>query len=42
MLGDVGDGAAILAAQAQALDHPQTEEDERGAQRQPLGIRIEP
>src|SRR6266851_2176820 len=32
MLGNVGDGAAILAAQAQALDHPQAEEKERGGQ----------
>src|SRR5205807_8806640 len=32
MLGDVSDGASILAAQAQALDHPQAEEDERSAQ----------
>jgi hypothetical protein len=30
VLGDVGDGAAILAAQAQALKHPQAEQDERG------------
>src|SRR5262249_29790793 len=30
VLGDVRDGAAILAAQAQALNHPQTEQEERG------------
>ena len=32
MLGDIGDGAAILAAQAQALDHPQAEEQECSGQ----------
>jgi len=32
MLGDIGDGTAVLAAQAQALDHPQAEQDERGGQ----------
>ena len=42
MLGDVGDGAAILAAQAQALDHPQTEEDERRAQTDLLVGRDQP
>jgi hypothetical protein len=30
VLGDVGDGAAVLTAQAQALDHPQTEQNDRG------------
>ena len=42
MLGNVGDGAAILAAQAQALDHPQTEEDERRAQTDLLVGRDQP
>ena len=32
VLGDIGDGAAILTAQAKALDHSKTEEDERGGQ----------
>ena len=42
MLGDIGDGAAILAAQAQALDHPQAEQDERGGQTDILEGRDQP
>src|SRR5258708_38454717 len=30
MLGNIGDGAAILATQAQTLDHAQSEQKERG------------
>jgi hypothetical protein len=30
MLGDVGDGAAVFAAQAETLDHAQQEQGDRG------------
>jgi hypothetical protein len=42
MLGDVGDGAAVLAAQAKALDDSQTEENDRGAQPDRLEGRDQP
>jgi len=29
VFGDIGDGAAILAAQTKALDHPLQEQDDR-------------
>ena len=42
VLGDVGDGAAVLAAQAKALNHAQTEQDERGGQSDLLERRDQP
>ena len=42
MLGNIGDGAAILATQAQALDHPQAKEKECGGQTDQLVGRDRP
>ena len=32
VVGDISDGAAVLAAQGKALDHPQSEQNERRSQ----------
>src|SRR5262249_22471877 len=42
MLGDISDGAAILAAEAQALDHPKTEQHERGGETDLVESRKQP